>query len=44
MRKRNYKGFLYLQRGSQHQPIGGTAKSHGCTVATENNSPKANLT
>ena len=42
--KSSYERFLYLQRESQHQLIGGTEKSHGCRVATESNSPKANLT
>jgi len=42
--KSSYERFLYLQRESQHQVIGGTEKSHGCRVATESNSPKANLT
>lgn len=41
MRKHNYERFLYLQRGSRHQPIGGTEESHACPLAAENNPPKA---
>ncbi len=43
MSRRNGERFLYLQRGSQNQLIGGTGNSHGCTLAAEANSPKADL-
>jgi hypothetical protein len=41
--RNNYEPFLYLQGGSQHQLIGGIEKSHACTLATENNSAKADF-
>ena|SRR2546427_12057204 len=43
MSTRNGERFLYLQRGSQHQLIRGTKKSHACTVAAENNAPKGDF-
>jgi hypothetical protein len=43
MNTRNGEQFLYLQRGSRHQLIGGTEKSHACTLVAENNSPNADF-
>jgi len=37
----NYERFLYLQRGSKHQLLGGIKKSHACTLAAENHSLEA---